>query len=105
MKYRKKPIVVEAVQYTGDNLEEVKAFALDKIYSFVYYETKFDADGCGAKSVPMEIWAIHTLEGDMAVCVGDYIIKGVNGEYYPCKPDIFEKTYEKVLSQLESESK
>jgi len=104
MKYRKKPIEVEAVQYTGDNLEEVKAFALDKIYSFVYHETKFDADGCGAKSVPMEIWAIHTLEGDMAVCVGDYIIKGVNGEYYPCKPDIFEKTYEAVL-RLEKEDK
>jgi len=96
MKYRKKPIEVEAVQYTGDNLEEVKAFALDKIYSFVYYETKFDADGCGFKSIPMEILAIHTLEGDMKVCVGDHIIKGVNGEFYPCKPDIFEKTYEKV---------
>ena len=39
---------------------------------------------------------IHTLEGDMKVSVGDYIITGVNGEQYPCKPDIFEKTYEKV---------
>ena len=39
---------------------------------------------------------IHTLEGDMIASIGDYIIKGVNGEFYPCKPDIFEKTYEKV---------
>ncbi len=39
---------------------------------------------------------IHTLEGDMKASIGDYIITGVNGEQYPCKPDIFEKTYEKV---------
>ena len=39
---------------------------------------------------------IHTLEGDMKASVGDYIITGVNGEQYPCKPDIFEKTYKKV---------
>ena len=39
---------------------------------------------------------IHTLEGDMTASVGDYIITGVNGEQYPCKPDIFEKTYEPV---------
>ena len=39
---------------------------------------------------------IHTLEGDMETSIGDYIIKGVNGEFYPCKPDIFAKTYEEV---------
>ena len=39
---------------------------------------------------------IHTLEGDMEASIGDYIIKGVNGEFYPCKPDIFAKTYEEV---------
>lgn len=39
---------------------------------------------------------IHTLEGEMTASVGDYIIKGVNGEFYPCKPDIFHKTYEKI---------
>ena len=43
---------------------------------------------------------IHTLEGDMEASFGDYIIKGVNGEFYPCKPDIFAKTYEEVTEQL-----
>ena len=61
MKYRKKPVVVEA-------------YKTDK-----------------------EI-VIHTLEGDMKASIGDYIITGVNGEQYPCKPDIFEKTYEAVTN-------
>lgn len=44
---------------------------------------------------------IETLEGIMKVSVGDYIIKGVNGEFYPCKPDIFEKTYERVIDEAD----
>ena len=69
-KYRKKPVVIEAIQFTGDNCEEIKEF--------------------GAYIV------IKTLEGKMIALPGDWIIKGVKGEFYPCKPDIFEKTYELV---------
>ncbi|CDL73666.1 hypothetical protein [Streptococcus pneumoniae] len=79
MKYRKKPVVVEAVQWNGNNHKEVIDFAENKIW--------FDALG--------NIW-IATLEGDMVAKKGDYIIKGVQGECYPCKPDIFAETYEKT---------
>lgn len=79
MKYRKKPVVVEAVQWNGNNHKEVIDFEENKIW--------FDALG--------NIW-IATLEGDMVAKKGDYIIKGVQGEYYPCKPDIFAETYEKT---------
>ena len=64
-KFRKKPVVIEAVQWTGDNYEEIKRFAKD------------DCWWCG--HVPV----ISTLEGEMLVADGDWIIKGVNGEFYP----------------------
>ncbi|RSK20770.1 hypothetical protein [Streptococcus oralis] len=79
MKYRKKPVVVEAVHWNGNNHQEVIDFAENKIW--------FDALG--------NIW-IATLEGDMMAKKGDYIIKGVQGEFYPCKPDIFAETYEEL---------
>lgn len=76
-KFRKKPVVIEAIQFTN-NFKEIETFC----------EGAFDwSDG---KS------HIKTLEGEMKASVGDYIIKGVNNEFYPCKPDIFEKTYELV---------
>lgn len=78
-KFRKKPVVIEAVQWLGNNHNEVTAFQ----------------GGCaeyeGGKVV------IQTLEGEMGADVGDWIIKGINGEFYPCKPDIFEKTYVEVF--------
>ena len=79
MKYRKKPVVIEAVQWTGYNFEEIGAFI-------------------GGLHYPVETRGIliHTLEGDMVANINDFIIKGINGEFYPCKPDIFEKTYEEV---------
>jgi hypothetical protein len=79
-KYRKKPVIVEAVQvnFGYTNVLEIKAFVGE---SFV--------DMFNGK-VPY----IKTLEGDMYISDGDYIIKGVQGEFYPCKPDIFEATYE-----------
>nr|DAX67701.1 MAG TPA: PGDYG protein [Caudoviricetes sp.] len=80
MKYRKKPVVVEAVRWNSNNYKEVIGFAENnKIW--------FDALG--------NIW-ISTLEGDMIAQKWDYIIKGVQGELYPCKPDIFAETYEKT---------
>jgi len=78
-KYRKKPVIVEAIQFKGDNKEMCKDFC---------------PHAYGSEAAPYLI--IATLEGEMKCSVGDYIIKGVNGEFYPCKPDIFEKTYEEV---------
>lgn len=89
MKYRKKPVVIEAVKWTGINLEEIKAF-VGKDLKYNIFDTAWEV-GKGAPHVFMKI---HTLEGDMDASVGDYIIKGVNGEFYPCKPGVFAKTYE-----------
>lgn len=85
MKYRKKPVVIEAIQFQDDVevITQLSDFIGDTIY--VNYTDKGNP-----------YLRIETLEGDMKASVGDYIIKGVNGEFYPCKPDIFEKTYEKV---------
>lgn len=92
-KYRKKPVVVEAVQWTGSNLEEIRNFVgSDLIEEYVEF---FDIKRTLNKML-VDI-AIDTLEGTMRVDYGDYIIKGVQGEFYPCKPDIFEQTYEEVI--------
>lgn len=90
MKYRKKPVVIEAIQWTGLNLEEVKEF----VGKSLTYDIIDDAWKLG-KGRPHVFMKIKTLEGDMEVFEKDFIIKGVNGEVYPCKPDIFKKTYEK----------
>lgn len=76
MRYVKKPIPVEAIQYTGDNLLSVTQFAKAHFY--------INSKG---------MLYISTLEGDMLCDKGSYIIRGVDGEYYPCRKDIFEKTY------------
>jgi uncharacterized protein YeeX (DUF496 family) len=84
--YRKKPVVIEAVQ-----LRDLEIPNLMEIQQFVGLGKdifKVEKDGL----------IINTLEGDMKARVGDYIIRGVQGEYYPCKPDIFKKTYEEVGS-------
>ena len=100
MKYRKKPVVVEAIQWNGHNLEEIKEFVGDSLI----YEI-FDATWEGDKSIPTIIPTIYmgikTLGGTHICSKGDYIIKGVQGEFYPCKPDIFEQTYEQVGKQNE----
>lgn len=89
MKYKKKPVVIDAIQWNGLNLEQIKGFVGESlIYNIL--DTAWEV-GKGAPHVFMKI---HTLEGNMEVNKGDFIIKGVNGEYYPCKPDIFAKTYE-----------
>lgn len=91
MKYKKKPVVIEAIQWTGLNLEEVKEFVGESLT----YDIIYDAWKLG-KGRPHVFMKIKTLEGDMEVSEKDFIIKGVNSEVYPCKPDIFEKTYEEV---------
>lgn len=82
MKYRKKPVVVEAIRWTGENIDELIRFC-----------PKVGLPKWRIVGEEYELY-IHTLEGDHRVNTGDYIIRGVAGEYYPCKPDIFEKTYE-----------
>lgn len=81
MKYRKKPVVIDAVQWlrtkkSWDEIHEMGSF-----------------DWVGGE-MGTDTFFIKTLEGNMKVMPDDWIIKGVNGEFYPCKPDIFEKTYE-----------
>jgi hypothetical protein len=81
-KFRKKPVVIEAIQFTRHNWEEVKQFTNNTSHSF--RTGRNEIDYC----------TIPTLEGEHIATEGDWIIKGVNNEFYPCKPDIFEKTYE-----------
>lgn len=80
--YRKKPVVIEAIQFDG-TLES--AHAITK-----WAGSPFDWSG------NQETLIIPTLEGDHTASKGDYIIKGIKGEFYPCKPDIFEATYEEL---------
>jgi hypothetical protein len=82
MKYRKKPVEIEAVQFTDDDYVTLASIGRMGLKPDV-------------KHNPLRM-EIETLEGVMTVHLGDYIIKGVNGEFYPCKPDIFKKTYERV---------
>ncbi len=88
MKYRKKPVVVDAIEWDGKNFNEISYFTNDWHGNKLAHE---DAEESALKSGKL---FIHTLEGVMTASKGDFIIKGVSGEFYPCKPDIFEKTYE-----------
>ena len=78
MKVKKKPIKVEAIQWTGSNSKEIANFINDA----VFYKYK-----------DSELY-IYTLEGVHCASKMDWVVKGVDGEFYPCKPDIFELTYE-----------
>ena len=82
--YRKKPVVIEAIQFTGNNFFEIHEF------------TKGNAHDCYMQPAGHTTCIINTLEGRHIATEGDYIIKGVHGEFYPCKPDIFAETYEVV---------
>lgn len=85
MKYRKKPVVIEAVRFTGSSTH---AYAIkDWMAGRDYVEP-------GMATCDMRSMTIPTLEGDMTAHPGDYIIRGVKGEFYPCRADIFEQTYE-----------
>lgn len=86
-KYRKKPVVIEAVQWTGVNGAELKSFVGSALTLRLESDAGYKAGVCPPAFTPI----IHS---NMEVSRGDYVIRGVNGEYYPCKPDIFEKTYE-----------
>lgn len=87
MKYKKKPVIIEAHRFNGsstskrqlENWIETGEFKHRGVHTMDYVE-----------------FQIETLEGMMAVIAGDYVIKGIKGEFYPCKPDIFEMTYEQI---------
>lgn len=81
MKFRKKPVVIEAVQWTG---------SMSDVIELIGHDLPTFGEGRDGSL------RIHTREGDHEVSPGDWIIKGVAGEFYPCKPDIFEATYEAV---------
>lgn len=81
--YRKRPVVIEAIQWDGSNEPELIEFVGDSLKPAVH----------------PDYLEIHTLEGVMTADLGDWIIKGVKGEFYPCKPEIFEATYEEVLTE------
>jgi hypothetical protein len=88
MKYRKKPVVIEAVVFDLDgDMPEVELSMIDS-------DTDWTCSGCGAPS--RNHGNVKTLEGYHIACPGDYIITGIKGEHYPCKPDIFEATYEEA---------
>ena len=80
-KFRKKPVIIEAVQWLGDNFQELDDFGSDR-------DIVPNPDGT---------LTIATLEGNHIAQKKDWIIRGVKGEVYPCKPDIFEQTYEEVV--------
>lgn len=81
MRYRKKPVVIDAVQWRGDNLRELRQF----VATFDKFEEAPEE---------WQPFVLCTLEGPMLASVGDWIIRGVEGELYPCKPSIFAATYE-----------
>lgn len=91
-KFRKKPVVIEAMQWTGENLKEVISFT-GKHPKWGEWFSTWDEYKTYVKT-DRNVFKIFTLEGVMEAMPGDWIIKGVKGEFYPCKPDIFEATYD-----------
>lgn len=97
-KYTKKPVTIEAMLFDGSNGE------MHAVYKWVEANTQGSYDYTGDERPEHGVsidptdgaFVIHTLEGEMRVSKGDYVIRGVRGEFYPCKPDIFEDTYERV---------
>jgi hypothetical protein len=80
-RFVKKPIEIEAIQWTGENTKEILAFCSE---CFSYEKDDF------------AVLVINTLEGTMQASIGDYVIRGIKGEFYACKPDIFLLTYSEV---------
>lgn len=77
--YKTRPCIIQAMEWTGNNIGEIKRYGGDQI------------------DVSSGIPVIHTLEGDMTANIGDFIILGLRGEFYPCKPDVFHKKYEECI--------
>jgi hypothetical protein len=97
MKFRKRPVMIDAIQWVGDNLFDV--------IEFIHARPDIKGNFAGMmweqyeELVKREGLKIETLEGKMSASVGDWVIRGVKGEHYACKPDIFEMTYEAATAQ------
>ncbi len=90
--YRKKPVTITAVQWTGENLKTVTEFIdvkpeISSMIAGMMWDRYEEAVSKNGLKIP-------TLEGVMSANIGDWIIRGIKGEYYPCKPDVFAATYE-----------
>ena len=111
IRYRKKPVSIEAMLcgYTNEDIHDLTCWMAENLYPGLIGDAtqpqtlRYPDQEVDDLSIPDKGWyidpsdgslMIRTLEGDMRVSPGDYVIKGVNGEFYPCKPDIFDKTYE-----------
>lgn len=84
--YRKKPVEIQAMKFNGANSNDVARFVGEEDDGIPYSET-------------CDYFEIETLEGTMTADIGDYVIQGIAGEFYPCKPDIFAATYEEVTDE------
>lgn len=91
MRYRKKPILIEAIQWDGSYESQGQIVTWSKGAVSGWFDGAYHL-------------VVETLEGTMRAEVGDWIIRGVQGEFYPCKPDIFEATYSKVLDDGEQQT-
>ena len=89
-KYTKKPVTIEAIQWTKENLDIALAWIPSEVIGLRILGMENSSDSLQWTAEHY----IKTLEGDMKITEGDYIIKGVKGEFYPCKPDIFYATYD-----------
>ena len=87
--YTKKPITIQAVQFNGDNIQEIIDFV---------GQQNISNDGIMG-------YSINTLEGNMLISDGDYVIKGVKGEFYPCKEEIFKMTYDENIEGISDSEK
>ena len=88
-KYRKKPVVIEAIQFKGNNERDIRVWSNNVVGISPFLEpTERNPTGICLQ--------IATLEGVMTASIGDWIIRGVAGEFYPCKTDIFAQTYEEI---------
>jgi len=102
MKYRKKPVEINTIQWLGTNFDEIKKlFPTIPLYiNRQCYTTGRSGETSYRETIEEEL-RVDTLEGKMLIKVNDWIVKGVEGEFYPVKPDIFEKTYEKVEENID----
>lgn len=97
-KYKTKPVEIEAIEYDGNNIEQIKKFLGN---NFIKKTKTIEMhipceESIFPVPVPYIAYYIRTLEGDMKISKGDYIIKGIEGEFYPCKPDVFKQKYELI---------
>ena len=97
MKYRKKPVVIEAFKYDGDLMNSKGKYYVPE-WAVEALKNKTLEIASYGDAPPCELY-VNTLEGQMHVQVGDYVIQGIQGELYPCKADIFEQTYEEIENE------